>query len=116
MFGKPGPHARAAVAAKTTTSIKVTRRVVPRSAFRLPSLFFNFNFHLCFLVRPKPADLPLFPRAQDQFPRAEQNIAETLQRSLLPQQLPLLGRLSLAARYLPGAAGTQAGGDWYDVV
>jgi anti-anti-sigma factor len=48
--------------------------------------------------------------------RAEQRIAETLQRSLLPQQLPLLGRLALAARYLPGAAGTQAGGDWYDVV
>ena len=48
--------------------------------------------------------------------RAEQRIAETLQRSLLPQGLPQLGRLALAARYLPGAAGTQAGGDWYDVV
>src|SRR4051794_8403747 len=48
--------------------------------------------------------------------RAEQRIAETLQRSLLPQGLPQLARLALAARYLPGAAGTQAGGDWYDVV
>ena len=48
--------------------------------------------------------------------RAEQRIAETLQRSLLPQGLPQLARLSLVARYLPGAAGTQAGGDWYDVV
>jgi anti-anti-sigma factor len=48
--------------------------------------------------------------------RSEQGIAETLQRSLLPQQLPLLSRLALAARYLPGAAGTRAGGDWYDVV
>jgi PAS domain S-box-containing protein len=48
--------------------------------------------------------------------RAEQRIAETLQRSLLPQGLPQLDRLALAARYLPGAAGTQAGGDWYDVV
>jgi anti-sigma regulatory factor (Ser/Thr protein kinase) len=48
--------------------------------------------------------------------RAEQRIAETLQRSLLPQGLPRLERLALAARYLPGAAGTQAGGDWYDVV
>src|SRR4051794_5019098 len=48
--------------------------------------------------------------------RAERQIAETLQRSLLPQQLPLLDRLALAARYLPGAEGTQAGGDWYDVV
>ena len=48
--------------------------------------------------------------------RAERQIAETLQRSLLPQQLPRLDRLALAARYLPGAEGTQAGGDWYDVV
>jgi serine phosphatase RsbU (regulator of sigma subunit)/anti-sigma regulatory factor (Ser/Thr protein kinase) len=48
--------------------------------------------------------------------RAEQRIAETLQRSLLPQGLPQLARLALAARYQPGAAGTQAGGDWYDVV
>ncbi|MCU1668647.1 MAG: multi-sensor signal transduction histidine kinase [Blastococcus sp.] len=48
--------------------------------------------------------------------RAEQGIAETLQRSLLPAELPRLERLALAARYLPGAEGTRAGGDWYDVV
>ncbi len=48
--------------------------------------------------------------------RAEQDIASTLQRTLLPQQLPQLERLALAAEYLPGAAGTAAGGDWYDVV
>jgi anti-anti-sigma factor len=48
--------------------------------------------------------------------RAEQGIAETLQRSLLPARLPELERLALAAHYLPGAEGTQAGGDWYDVV
>ena len=48
--------------------------------------------------------------------RAERGIAETLQRSLLPAGLPDLERLALAAHYLPGAEGTQAGGDWYDVV
>ncbi|MGY1667228.1 SpoIIE family protein phosphatase [Geodermatophilus sp. SYSU D00696] len=48
--------------------------------------------------------------------RAEQDIAQTLQLSLLPQRLPRLERLALAAQYLPGAAGTSAGGDWYDVV
>jgi anti-anti-sigma factor len=48
--------------------------------------------------------------------RAERGIAETLQLSLLPARLPGLERLALAARYLPGAEGTQAGGDWYDVV
>ncbi|RFU20222.1 SpoIIE family protein phosphatase [Geodermatophilus marinus] len=48
--------------------------------------------------------------------RAERRIAETLQRSLLPAGLPRLERLALAAHYLPGAEGAQAGGDWYDVV
>lgn len=43
-------------------------------------------------------------------------MAETLQNSLLPPTLPELDRLSLAARYLPGAQGTRAGGDWYDVL
>jgi len=48
--------------------------------------------------------------------RAEHQVAETLQRSLLPQRLPALPRLALDARYLPGAEGVQAGGDWYDVI
>jgi PAS domain S-box-containing protein len=48
--------------------------------------------------------------------RSEQRIAETLQRNLLPQALPAVDRLALAARYLPGAEGTRAGGDWYDLV
>jgi PAS domain S-box-containing protein len=45
-----------------------------------------------------------------------QRIAEILQRSLLPERLPDLAGLESAARYLPGAAGTEVGGDWYDVV
>lgn len=48
--------------------------------------------------------------------RAEHEIAQTLQRSLLPQALPEVARLPIAVRYLPGAVGTSAGGDWYDVV
>jgi len=48
--------------------------------------------------------------------RAEHTIAETLQRSLLPGQLPEFDRLALAARYLPGALEGAAGGDWYDVL
>jgi anti-anti-sigma factor len=48
--------------------------------------------------------------------RAQQSIASTLQLSLLPQRLPQLEQLALAAEYLPGAEGTSAGGDWYDVV
>ncbi|HZG92190.1 MAG TPA: SpoIIE family protein phosphatase, partial [Pseudonocardia sp.] len=48
--------------------------------------------------------------------QTEHEMAVTLQRSLLPQQLPDLERLALAARYLPGTEGTEAGGDWFDVL
>ena len=43
-------------------------------------------------------------------------VAQTLQRSLLPGQLPEFDRLGLAARYLPGTPDVAAGGDWYDVL
>jgi PAS domain S-box-containing protein len=48
--------------------------------------------------------------------RREHKIAETLQRSLLPERLPLIEGVELAARYLPGARGAAIGGDWYDVL
>jgi PAS domain S-box-containing protein len=48
--------------------------------------------------------------------RREHRIAETLQRSLLPERLPLIEGVELAARYVPGAGGTAVGGDWYDVL
>ncbi|MFC4591684.1 SpoIIE family protein phosphatase [Sphaerisporangium corydalis] len=44
----------------------------------------------------------------------EHHIALHLQRSLLPQALPVLDGVTLAARYVAGAAGHQVGGDWYD--
>ena len=46
----------------------------------------------------------------------ERSVAETLQRSLLPERLPAMRELELAARYLPGTAGLSIGGDWYDVL
>ena len=46
----------------------------------------------------------------------EHRIAETLQRSLLPERLPRLPGLSVAARYQPAAAEAEVGGDWYDVI
>jgi hypothetical protein len=45
---------------------------------------------------------------------SEHRVAETLQRSLLPI-LPSIAGLGLAARYLPGAAHQEIGGDWFDV-
>src|SRR4051794_22097792 len=43
-------------------------------------------------------------------------IAATLQRSLLPIQLPQVPGLRMAARYLPAADESAVGGDWYDVI
>lgn len=45
----------------------------------------------------------------------EHEIAETLQRSLLPERLPDIPGVLIAARYLPGTAAA-VGGDWYDVM
>jgi integral membrane sensor domain MASE1 len=45
----------------------------------------------------------------------EHRNAETLQRSLLPDRLPSIPGLEFSSRYLPGGAGLEVGGDWYDV-
>lgn len=45
----------------------------------------------------------------------EHRNAETLQRSLLPDRLPIVPGVEFASRYLPGGAGLEVGGDWYDV-
>ncbi|WP_232789859.1 SpoIIE family protein phosphatase [Streptomyces jeddahensis] len=47
---------------------------------------------------------------------AEQELATTLQRSLLPRRLPELPGGVAVARYLPAKRGLQVGGDWYDVI
>ncbi len=46
----------------------------------------------------------------------EHTIAETLQRSLLPERLPRVEGLEIAARYLPAGRGAAVGGDWYDAL
>ena len=47
---------------------------------------------------------------------SEQTIAETLQRSVLPLSLPRVEGVQLAARYLPGTAQLDVGGDWFDAL
>ena len=44
----------------------------------------------------------------------QRQIAQSLQRSLLPEKLPELPGVKLAVRYLPGSEGLEVGGDWYD--
>lgn len=48
--------------------------------------------------------------------RQSKEIAEALQRALLPEQLGQIPGVDVAARYLPGSAGLEVGGDWYDVI
>jgi hypothetical protein len=45
----------------------------------------------------------------------QRNIAGTLQHALLPE-VPKLNGVEVAARYFPGVAGIDVGGDWYDVI
>jgi anti-sigma regulatory factor (Ser/Thr protein kinase)/putative methionine-R-sulfoxide reductase with GAF domain len=46
----------------------------------------------------------------------QSRVAQTLQQSLLPRELPELVGLQMAARYLPAARESAVGGDWYDVI
>ncbi|WP_223162824.1 SpoIIE family protein phosphatase [Nocardioides antri] len=48
--------------------------------------------------------------------RREHEIAEILQRSLLPDRLPQIPSVALAARYVPATSDVEVGGDWYDVI
>ena len=55
-------------------------------------------------------------RRADRSTRQEHQVAQTLQRSLLPEALPEIPGFSLAARYQAGSSEARVGGDWYDVV
>ena len=46
----------------------------------------------------------------------EHKIADTLQRSLLPERLPFIPDVQTAARYIPAAGDVVVGGDWYDII
>jgi anti-sigma regulatory factor (Ser/Thr protein kinase) len=46
----------------------------------------------------------------------ERRIAETLQRSLLPETLQTVDRTAVGARYVPADDEAEVGGDWYDVI
>ena len=47
--------------------------------------------------------------------RREHLVASTLQRAMLPQELPQIAGLRIDTAYVPAAGGTEIGGDWYDV-
>jgi PAS domain S-box-containing protein len=46
----------------------------------------------------------------------ERKRADVLERSFIPERLPQIPGVQLAARFVPGGAGIEVGGDWYDVL
>jgi hypothetical protein len=52
----------------------------------------------------------------DELYREQRAVTITLQHGLLPDTLPDVAGLDLAARYVAGAEGIDIGGDWYDVL
>ncbi|MBT2491629.1 SpoIIE family protein phosphatase [Streptomyces sp. ISL-96] len=46
----------------------------------------------------------------------QQQVAETLQESMLPQVEPRMAGCDVATRYLPGTALGRVGGDWFDTI
>ncbi|MEU9205747.1 PP2C family protein-serine/threonine phosphatase [Streptomyces sp. NPDC048332] len=74
--------------------------------------------------RPRPAsseellttlqDLTSRARREVELHQARVELAEALQRGMLPAALPALPGLQTAARYTPARSGLDIGGDWYD--
>lgn len=53
-------------------------------------------------------------RREVELHQARVELAEALQRGMLPSSLPSLPGLQTAARYTPARSGLDIGGDWYD--
>ncbi|MFF2324504.1 MULTISPECIES: PP2C family protein-serine/threonine phosphatase [unclassified Streptomyces] len=53
-------------------------------------------------------------RREVELHQAQVELAEALQRGMLPAELPVCPSLQTAARYAPARSGLDIGGDWYD--
>jgi serine phosphatase RsbU (regulator of sigma subunit) len=61
-------------------------------------------------------ELDLAAQRNRQLYAEQHSIAATLQNALLPVDLPIVPGIDSAARYVPGVAGVDIGGDWYDLI
>lgn len=118
------------VAADQNISIEELMRLRIRSGIVVPLPARGRTLGAVTLVRsrPEPYDELELRFAEDLAARAalaienatmfslERQVADVLQRSLMPQALPHIDGVRAAARYLPGASGMRVGGDWYDVM
>lgn len=114
--------------AATPADLEGLRRIAPRSGVVVPLIARGRTLGALSLSRDEPYDERDVEYAVDLARRAalaldnasryafERELAATLQRSLLPREMPTSALLTSAARYLPGARGTQIGGDWYDLL
>ena len=110
---------------------EIVTRVDPRHVLAVPLMAGDRPLGVITLSRA--ADRPGFAESSD-IPVAEElgrqlaaglanagrsawdhSVAQALQRAVLPDALPRIAGLDLAARYLPCTVGLEVGGDWYDV-
>ncbi|MDQ1673643.1 MAG: hypothetical protein QOC98_2205 [Frankiaceae bacterium] len=92
-------HARA-----TTEEHRIQARIIGAS------LLASFGFLLLTYM------LWRLGRAYSRMISQQRDAAETLQHGLLPDRLPKVVGVELAARYRPAGRGAEVGGDWYDVI
>ncbi|UGQ12248.1 SpoIIE family protein phosphatase [Yinghuangia sp. ASG 101] len=95
--------------------------VVSRTGERVGSFAFSHSKPDIFTQRDEQLALGIASQAASAIENARlyRSVADTavrLQRSLLPPELPDIETLEIACRYLPGARGSQVGGDWFDVI
>jgi serine phosphatase RsbU (regulator of sigma subunit)/PAS domain-containing protein len=104
------------IAAEPASTVRVSLRAGDGELGALRLLFAEArtvapeDVELVELVADRAAQAIVHARVFDQV-RAT---AETLQRTLLPRELPALPGHDLAVRYLPGQEGAEVGGDFYD--
>ena len=98
---------KAGTAAISVTTALVLFPAIPRMlALRSPQELEILNQELQATLAEKDRLLIAYQR--------EQHIAATLQRALLPQQIPHIAGLRIDTAYVPASSETEIGGDWYD--